>query len=384
MIAPRTALSIKALIIISYVLYSLPATAQLSAAVRYKLPVSDTSARASSYYNDADFAENSLPASNHMSKDEASREESMEAQLDTKVGRTRLMGYLKEISANNSQVNYNEAKVKIYYRLANVFARLRLYPLAMKCFFKTMANSNNQPADSKNTIPADTAERDVTVNPGYLSINTTDDSVFVNDPTPPNKKAKKSKAITYQRIVNTFNDGKKAVAYALLFHVKQPVPGKPKVFVWANTGHTFITLIKYNSDSSSVSISFGFYPKKDNLFSATPWDPTCTGTFKNDNAHEWDEVVGKFISARKFNRILKLTKDYDGLEYQLSKNNCTDFAIKAASYAGFGITNTAGSWPLGHGNTPAITGQSIIQGGVYDAHNQRDLFINYEESLNRK
>jgi hypothetical protein len=159
------------------------------------------------------------------------------------------------------------------------------------------------------------------------------------------------------------------------------VPGKGKIFKLTNTGHTFITLIKYNTDSTSVSISFGFYPHKDNLFSATPWDPSCSGTFKNDNSHKWDEVMGKFISKRRFDNILRLTKNYDGLEYHLSKNNCTDFALKAAAYAGFGVSNTKGSWPLGHGNTPAITGQSIIKGETYDVSDKANLFIDFDKTL---
>ena len=93
--------------------------------------------------------------------------------------------------------------------------------------------------------------------------------------------------------------------------------------------------------------------------------------------------MGKFISKKRFEKILLLTKRYDGLEYHLSKNNCTDFAIKAASYAGFGVSNSKGSWPLGHGNNPAVTGQSIIAGGVYDDDGKADLFINFDEVLNK-
>jgi hypothetical protein len=401
MITRRITLYFKAFIIISYLLYCLPAHAQLSAAVRYKLKPGDTTAK--------DFFENdfNIPVLYDVSKAPAAANkarinneadvnliEGMETHLSNRQERKKLMGYLKELSANNNEVNYNQSKVKVYYRLANVFARLRLYPLAMKCFFKTMQYSkgkqtNNNPAPLQypaDPLAADSVNKDSTLNTNYLSINTKDDSVFINAPGPVGLKDKteeKSKAITYDRIINTFNDGKKAAAYALLFHVKQPVPGKPKVFAFTNTGHTFITLIKYNTDSTSVSISFGFYPQKDNLFSATPLDPSCSGTFKNDCGHRWDEVMGKFISKKRFEKILLLTKRYDGLEYHLSKNNCTDFAIKAASYAGFGVSNSKGSWPLGHGNNPAVTGQSIIAGGVYDDDSKADLFINFNEVLNK-
>lgn len=387
MVFHRTAPLLKALIITGSLFYSFSANAQLSASLRYKSKSID-----SGFYITS-FKEAAIN-STHPIVDENATLDFTETHLSDRQERKKLMVYLKELSANNNQAGYNQAKVKVYYRLANVFAKLRLYPLAMKCFFKTMqyrderSSANNQLATQAqiDTVADDTTARGLNSGGSYLTINASDDSLFVNNASLPtiNKTAEKSKAITYQRIINTFNDGKKAAAYALLFHVKQPVPGKPKVFKLANTGHTFITLIKYNTDSTSVSISFGFYPQKDNLFSATPLDPSCSGTFKNDNAHQWDEVMGKFISKRRFEKILALTKSYDGLEYHLSKNNCTDFAIKAASFAGFGVTNSQDSWPLGHGNNPGTTGQSIINGGVYNTTGLQNVYVNYEETLNKK
>jgi hypothetical protein len=381
-----TAFSLKhllsAFVIIGLVFYVIPATAQLSASVKYKLKLlPDTSVQSiigDNYSAKLTHVPPNKPVVNGTA-------ENIESQLDTHAGRKKLLGYLKELSAgNNNEANYNQAKVKTYYKLANVFAKLRLYPLAMKCFFKaTVFKKGNQdllPA-APDSVNSDTAGPLLRLNSGLLAINANDDSVFVNNPVQlKEKKERKSKSITYDRILNIFNDGKKAAAYALLFHVKQPKPGKPTVFVRANTGHTFITLIKYNTDSTSVSVSFGFYPKKDNIFSATPWEPECSGTFKNDEAHQWDEVMGKFITERRFKRILKLTRDYDGLEYHLSKNNCTDFALQAASYAGFGVTNSKGSWPLGHGSNPGTTGQSIITGGIYDNDND-DVFVDFDEQL---
>jgi hypothetical protein len=394
MFTQHTTRLLRAFIIISYIIYSLPAHAQLSASVRYKPKAGDTSARngMDNYYSiPALFTSNKVVAvkSPATTENDANLIAGMETHLSSRQERKELLSYLKGVSANNNDISYNQSKVKIYYKLANVFARLRLYPLAMKCFFKTMQYKGNRPGNYnvQPQLPIDSVSADTTatnLNAGYLSLSAKDDSTFVNNPAPTglkNKTEEKSKAITYDKIINTFNDGKKAAAYALLFHVKQPVPGKPKVFALTNTGHTFITLIKYNTDSTSVAISFGFYPQKDNLFSATPLDPSCSGTFKNDRGHNWDEVMGKFISKRRFDKILLLTKSYDGLEYHLSKNNCTDFAIKAASFAGFGVSNSKGSWPLGHGNNPAVTGQSIIAGGVYDTHDKADLFINFDEAL---
>jgi hypothetical protein len=389
---------LKAFTIIGYLLYSVPANAQLSAAVRFKPKLIDTLAGSATDY---DVKKTLLPVENKISatanktllpaEGNINFLENMETHLSSRQDRKALMSYLKTFSAGGNEVSYNKSRIKIYYKLANVFARLRMYPLAMKCFFKTMQYKGRQApslqiSPLRDSVFTDSLNTDSGLSTSYLAINAKDDSVFVNDPKPltlNDKVEEKSKAVTYQRIVNTFNDGKKAAAYALLFHVKQPVPGKPKIFKIVNTGHTFITLIKYNTDSTSVSISFGFYPQKDNLFSATPIDPTCSGTFKNDNGHNWDEVMGKFISKKRFDKILLLTKSYDGLEYHLSKNNCTDFAIKAASYAGFGVSNTGGSWPLGHGSNPGITGQSIITGSVYNAEGKDGLFIDFDAALRK-
>jgi hypothetical protein len=272
-------------------------------------------------------------------------EVSLNTDLSKAQQRRQLMVYLKGMESTD--INYNPAKVKRLYSLANLFTRLRLYPLAMKCFLKTM----QQDVDS--------------ISAGNIPITASDDSLLEKQESLPGADTDKeisSKPISNEAITATFNDGKTAIAYAMIFHVKQPVRGKPKIFKLANTGHTFITLIKYNSDSTYAAISFGFYPKKDNPLSATPIIPSTSSTFKDDSEHAWDEVVGKFISKRRFNKILALTQQYRNVSYHLSKNNCTDFGLKAAALAGLQVWDTKGSWPLGSGNNPGITGQSLLEG----------------------
>ena len=290
--------------------------------------------------------------------------------LAKRADRKALMKVLQTLQSNNSSPAV-AAKSKLYYKLANVFVHLRLYPLAMKCFLKTKPDSYNQSISAL----ADSAA----YNQNPLAVNAVDDSLVKYT-----LGYKTNEKITYQLIDNAFRDGKKAVAYALLFHVKQPVAGKPKIFKGTNTGHTFITLIKYNTDSSYVSFSFGFYPQKKNLLSATPLIPATASVFKNDSNHESDEVLGKFISKKRFEKILSLTGEYNGLTYHLSKNNCTDFGLKAAGVAGINIEETRGSWPLGSGNNPAITGQSILKGKFTDTDDQTNnsLYIAIDYSKN--
>ena len=306
--------------------------------------------------------------------------DNLEEKIAKPKERKKLLGYLKLLKVESSS-SFTTTRAKFYYRLANTFARLRLYPLAMKCFLKTIPKHQLQAVapsttDSLNNSDAQ-ADSDIENN---LDIDLKDDSLMASGILNNNQQrsAIKSKPITYQRIHQTFDDGKKAIAYAMLFHVKQPVRGKRKIFVLNNVGHTFITLIKYNADSTYTSVSFGFYPQKDNLLSATPLIPSTSSVFKDDSGHEWDEVLGKFISRRTFTKIQGLILQYNGIKYNLSKNNCTDFGIKAALLAGISIHDTYGTWPLGKGNNPAVTGQSILQHNFDDTNGTSgNIFVDW-------
>ena len=51
----------------------------------------------------------------------------------------------------------------------------------------------------------------------------------------------------------------------------------------------------------------------------------------------------------------------------MSDNNCTDFGLKAARLAGLEVKDTKGYWPLGSGNNPGVTGESILLGKFTNA-----------------
>lgn len=271
---------------------------------------------------------------------------------------------------------------KFYYRLAVAFTRLRLYSLAMKCYFKTLTVENK--SDTAKYMPLVTASVDNrmlvdnsirhqmdslviadSITRAIMSIHNADIMLINRDSTSYNGDAEiKSPLMQAKEILNPFEDGKKAAAYAIMIHVRQPVSGKRKVYVLNNVGHTFITLIKYNIDSTIVSRSFGFYPKKNSPLAATPLFPSSPSTFKNDSLHSWDEISGTFISKRRFNRMLAIVQKYDHKKYQLSHSNCTDFGIEMAAEAGIFVSESQGKWPLGHGNNPACLGQSILEGKI--------------------
>ena len=365
------------LIITVIALYVAPAHAQLTANNYKRLKLADSSGKYLVNTNNVPAINNEVVStSSTFYETDAKAVESLTSTIKKPQERRKLMIYLKQLTSNTN-ANYNKSGGRFYYHLANTFARLRFYPLAMKCFLKAIKYRQETDTLTSTDIISGTDSTDM--DSGYLSVNSNDDSVVNKQPFAAESiaAAQKSKAINIQRIINTFNDGKKAAAYAILFHVKQPVPGKRKIFKFANTGHTFITLIKYNTDSTYVSLSFGFYPHKDNVLSATPLEPSTSSIFKDDSNHQWDEVLGKFISKRRFDKILTLAGRYSEMKYHLSKNNCTDFGINAAALAGIEISDTSGKWPFGGGNNPAVTGQSILQHKFNDIESKGagDIFV---------
>ncbi|MBB5394070.1 hypothetical protein [Mucilaginibacter sp. AK015] len=360
---PNRSVFLKPILLVLLIHGALSAHAQLSASMPFRPERSDTSLILNDIKEAVDYAVPPV-SSIFEDDDDNSLQKTIALNLSKSQERKQLMSYLKQLELNNT-IAENEKNSKALYRFANLFARLKLYPLAMKCFFKSIDRANKKAKQSGEAAEAD----DYT--PEALPINAKDDSLL-NLQARQVAKNQKSKYTNYRRIAATFNDHKPTVAYALLFHVKQPVSGKPKVFVFSNTGHTFITLIKYNADSTYVSCSFGFYPKKEKILFATPWDPSSESQFKTDAGHQWDEVVGKFISKKSFEKILSLTKKYNDLEYHLSNNNCTDFCLQAASLAGLNISNTKASWPLGYGNNPGVTGQSLLNGKYHNTDQQPD------------
>ena len=303
------------------------------------------------------------------------------------------------------EVKDKSSSVKLYYKLANVLARLKLYPQALKCYYKMMGayesgkkrnnyvylDYNNKPIQDSIRDMEEVSVADSTLLKDTTAITFPDPAMemtgdsaegLVKDYIADSIETRETEVVSPPidntvNITDCFNDGKKAVGYGLMVHVKQPKAGQRKVFASiSNVGHTFVTLIKFNADSTTLSRSFGFYPKKDNLLSATPLIPSSTSVFKDDSQHEWDEVVGKFISKRKFDKIIRLVKEYSCKKYNLNSNNCTDFGLDIAAIAGIKIKETVSSWPLGKGNNPANAGQSILEGKVKDDDKDGLLIIN--------
>lgn len=271
---------------------------------------------------------------------------------------------------------------KAYYNLAILMARYKNYPLALKYF--GLSNTYNDPnmADNKFKLDVDSSLLDFPMplfdkdslmqHPEKYVVGS--DTILVSN----RDKKIDSKPISFRKLLAPFRDDEDGLAYGIILHLKQPEFGKRKQFaLFNNVGHMFISLIKYEPDGKSVSRTFGFYPQKDNPLSATPIFPGTSSTFKNDSLHLWDESVGKFITYKQFKLVLRMVRQYSKKRYHLNKNNCTDFGLVIAGVAGISIQQTNGSWPLGKGNDPGDTGQSILEGKVSDMESKDNsrLFI---------
>ncbi|MFT3681578.1 MAG: hypothetical protein QM791_15010 [Ferruginibacter sp.] len=288
----------------------------------------------------------------------------IEFNVEDREDRKEMMRFLRILKVKKA-LRKESYKARLYKDLANISARLKLYPLTMQlCQYEMLAKKSEADTGHHENIIYKTASPAAVPGTTELAVR----SYYNNE----------SEPVTTGEILRAFEDNKEASDYALILHVKQPVHKKRNTFAGIdNVGHMFVTLIKYNTDKTFVSRSFGFYPDKNSLLTATPLKPTAPSTFKDDSLHEWDEAIGKFISQRRFMKIIRLLAKYEYKMYNLNENNCTDFGLAIASLSGIDIKETTGSWPLGKGNNPAITGQSILEDKVLDedAANNEGVFI---------
>jgi hypothetical protein len=277
---------------------------------------------------------------------------------------------LTKIGGVKGVVWSRKLRFRFYNDLATVSARLKLYPLAMKCYYNAVHVAGE--VDTTGLAMDEDAYAEAVVVPTGADVRSEPGADG------PAGGIRLSQPIKIADLLAAFEDGKEAASYAILAEVKQPVPGKRRSFTHINNvGHMFITLIKYNKDKSTVCRSFGFYPRKSTLLSATPFCPRSPSVFKDDAGHDWDEVAGKFISARRFRKIVEILRSYDHRVYDLNHNNCTDFGLTIAQLGGIGIAAASGRWPLGKGNNPGSAGQSVLEGKVsnIDEGDAAPLFV---------
>lgn len=322
------------------------------------------------------FADSLLPVSaGHIQKEDIAPD-LLEAEADYERTRDdrKGLGRLLKVIKIRRLIPDSRRGYRLFINLARFSARLKLYPLAMKFYNKAGEYRKNTLLSWYLSPELEGAEGTSLVDSATYCYLQNIDSLS----SPAASLGVSSPPVQVRNLRESFDDGKAAVSYALILHDKQPVPGKRRSFTHINNvGHMFITLIKYNADGSFTARSFGFYPHKKNIFSATPLHVRSPSVFKDDALHDWDESIGKFISAARFEKILDLLVKYDHATYNLNRNNCTDFGLDVASLVGISIADTRGTWPLGKGNNPANAGQSMLEGKFRntDAGDRAPLFV---------
>jgi hypothetical protein len=322
-----------------------------------------------------------LPVRYSNSQNEEVRAELLDVEaIDRSTGDSRkAFAHLLKIWRRRNAIRDRKIRVMLFNDLAGISARLKLYPLAMKCYYKAVREPEKLrylSPELTSDVPDSVADIDSLMAGASAQQWTYADTVPGVQAYP--GSVIPSEPVRGQDVRESFNDGKTVSFYAILVHVKQPVPGTRKSFTHINNvGHMFITLIKYNGDNSFVCRSFGFYPKKSTILSATPLHPGSASVFKDDALHEWDEVAGKFITFRTFRKVIDAMAGYDQRAYHLNRNNCTDFGLSMARIGGISIADAAGRWPLGRGNNPGNAGQSMLEGKVsnIDTDYQQPLFV---------
>ncbi len=155
----------------------------------------------------------------------------------------------------------------------------------------------------------------------------------------------------------------------LVVYIQQPVLGKPTVWVrqgfTANVGHSFIGL---KDTDAKTEIKRGFYPSK----STDPTSPTVPGVVKDNADHSWSVKKEFVISDQQYDKLNQsVASDFKNPpEYDLNKNNCTDWVNQKATEVGVTLPDPQGTWPGGQGSNPGMEGQALRdQGGEVNDEN---------------
>lgn len=167
-------------------------------------------------------------------------------------------------------------------------------------------------------------------------------------------------AIDANKVREAFNTGKTGKSYQLVIHVDQPGKGGDRDTYEYNKGtdpgHAFVTLNRRNTDGTTDSKTFGYYPYPQ---SVNPLASEENGKIRDNFGHEQEVVQTRGITEKNFNDILNFVESKKNTRYDLNINNCTDFVINVAAVAGIKLPRTKGTWPNGGGVNPGDLGQDL-------------------------
>lgn len=164
-------------------------------------------------------------------------------------------------------------------------------------------------------------------------------------------------AIDANKVRETFNTGKTGKSYQLVIHVDQPGKGGDRdVYEPGDSGHAFVTLNRKNTDGTTDSKTFGFYPYPQ---SVNPIASEENGKIRDNNGHEQEVVQTRSINEKNFNDILNFVESKKNTKYDLNTNNCSDFVINLAGVAGIKLPKTKSSFSGFSGTNPGNLGEDL-------------------------
>ncbi|WP_145953274.1 DUF6443 domain-containing protein [Chryseobacterium indologenes] len=167
-------------------------------------------------------------------------------------------------------------------------------------------------------------------------------------------------AIDANKVREAFDNGKKGKSYQLVIHVDQPGKGGDRTVYQISpnrdSGHAFITLNRKNTDGTTDSKTFGFYPYPS---SVNPLASEASGKIKDNFGHEQEVVQTRSINEKNFNDILDFVESDQNTKYDLNTNNCADFVINTAAAGGVKLPKTTSSYGGFKGHNPGDLGEDI-------------------------
>lgn len=154
--------------------------------------------------------------------------------------------------------------------------------------------------------------------------------------------------------------------YQVELCVSQPWPGTRLPWVITDpfgndmspvdVGHTFLILTE-KTPTGTITRNIGFFPAT----TAKPTSPIAPGILNNDEKRTYNIKLTIAMTNSQFFSILSyiFKAGQPGVQYNLSSNNCTTFAIAAINSAGFRIPITMSEWYKGFGCNPGDLGEDI-------------------------
>ena len=138
----------------------------------------------------------------------------------------------------------------------------------------------------------------------------------------------------------------------LTIYVDEPNPGTGNVKKGLNVGHTFIGITQGQNQ-----YTYGFYPNVPGYKTVT--NDNFPSVLGKDDRHTFSVSVSTEISPEQLQKIIELSQNSYGRQYNLSYSNCTDFAISVANLANITLPYCKGTWKGGGGSAPGVLGKAL-------------------------